>query len=42
MSVTTGEAYDYPEYYEIAFSFRDLSHEVNFLEQSFRKQTSPD
>ncbi|HEX3685558.1 MAG TPA: class I SAM-dependent methyltransferase [Bryobacteraceae bacterium] len=28
--------YDFPEYYRIAFSFRDIPHELNFLEQVIR------
>jgi len=29
--------YDYPEYYEIAFSFRDIPAEVNLFEQCFER-----
>ncbi len=29
--------YDYPDYYELAFSFRDISHEVTCFEQLFER-----
>jgi SAM-dependent methyltransferase len=31
------ELYDYPEYYEIAFSFRDINAEVDLFEECFRR-----
>lgn len=40
-SVTTGDGhpsvYDSPQYYEIAFSFRDISHEVSVFEECFTR-----
>ncbi len=29
--------YDYPRYYEIAFSFRDIKQEIDFFEECFRR-----
>jgi SAM-dependent methyltransferase len=29
--------YDYPEYYQLAFSFRDIKHEVDIFEECFRR-----
>jgi SAM-dependent methyltransferase len=31
------DIYDYPEYYEIAFSFRDIKAEVDLFEQCFKR-----
>lgn len=32
-----GEVYRYPEYYEIAFSFRDLAHEVDVMQEAIQR-----
>jgi hypothetical protein len=29
--------YDYPRYYEVAFSFRDISHEVDVFEECIKR-----
>jgi SAM-dependent methyltransferase len=29
--------YDFPKYYEVAFSWRDLPHEVDVFEEAFRR-----
>jgi len=34
--------YDYPEYYETAFSFRDIVQEANFLKLAIKKFSSVD
>jgi len=31
------EVYDYPKYYEIAFSFRDIAYEVDVFEECFKR-----
>lgn len=31
-----GRIYDYPDYYEVPFSFRDIPHEVNVFEQCIK------
>jgi SAM-dependent methyltransferase len=33
------ESYDYPQYYEIAFSFRDIPHEVDVMEECIRRHS---
>lgn len=35
--VDSGKLYDHPEYYEIAFSFRDIPAEVDLFEQCFKR-----
>lgn len=34
---SAGNLYDYPEYYEIAFSYRDIKKEVDVFEECFRR-----
>lgn len=36
-SVTKPNCYDYPCYYELAFSFRDIAHEVDVIQQTIRQ-----
>jgi len=35
--LTMKKFYDYPEYYQLAFSFRDIKHEVDIFEECFRR-----
>lgn len=37
MDKESSELYDHPEYYEIAFSFRDISAEVDLFEECFKR-----
>jgi len=38
-AVPSSNLYDHPEYYEIAFSFRDIGREVDVFEECFRRHS---